>query len=296
MNSTYWTDPQPSPRTGTGGALWPLAIHRFVGHVSPEVLADMGQRHAFGIAKYGVGLQANNGRDARVDLYQELLDAVVYCEQLIQEAKPPDVPCPLQVRLQRRLVEILCIVRQLPAGETSTAGEASTAGETSAEGDTSTAAETSSGSAATSAPASATSTAAAGCSAGLLQATIATYNPEETRNFFMSETKAVEPASPAVCHNSGTRFHTASGVSFNLSNPKAEDIRLTDIAHALSRIPRFGGHLDKHYSVANHSLVVLRVFREARPQATAREQLTALLHDAAEAYVGDVITPLKTAM
>jgi hypothetical protein len=55
--------------------------------IADLVIADMLDRKAAGIAKYGVALQANNGRNALVDLYQELLDAVVYTRQEIEERK-----------------------------------------------------------------------------------------------------------------------------------------------------------------------------------------------------------------
>lgn len=49
------------------------------------VIADMENRKAFGLNKYGALLQANNGRDALQDLYDELMDAIVYVRQLIEE-------------------------------------------------------------------------------------------------------------------------------------------------------------------------------------------------------------------
>ncbi len=53
--------------------------------ITPLVIADMEERREFGKAKYGEGLTAFNGRDALQDLYQELLDAVVYVRQAIEE-------------------------------------------------------------------------------------------------------------------------------------------------------------------------------------------------------------------
>lgn len=78
---------------------------------------------------------------------------------------------------------------------------------------------------------------------------------------------------------------TYSGNKFYPDNFKPSDVHLTDIAHALCNICRFGGHCDIHYSVAEHSLHVAELVKE--------HKLTALLHDAAEAYLGDIPTPIK---
>jgi hypothetical protein len=87
-------------------------------------------------------------------------------------------------------------------------------------------------------------------------------------------------------------MQTFSGRKVDLEYPKPEDISIEDIAHALSRICRYGGHCKDFYSVAEHSLLVEKVidanFPDCKPMSMA-----ALLHDAAEAYLGDIITPLK---
>lgn len=77
-----------------------------------------------------------------------------------------------------------------------------------------------------------------------------------------------------------------SGTRFDLINPAIEDIKIQDIAMSLSRICRYGGHCDNFYSVAQHSILVSRIV----PPHLALE---GLLHDAAEAYVGDIVAPLK---
>ena len=82
---------------------------------------------------------------------------------------------------------------------------------------------------------------------------------------------------------------THSGLQFDLLQPKADAVRTTDIAHALARLCRFNGHVENHYSVAEHSLRVARL-------VPAQHRLAALLHDATEAYVGDMVRPLKQVM
>lgn len=72
-------------------------------------------------------------------------------------------------------------------------------------------------------------------------------------------------------------------------DPRPSEFRIEDIAGPLSRICRFGGRCSPFYSVAEHSLLVMRIVEEAHPDIA----LQALLHDAAEAYLGDVISPLK---
>jgi 5'-deoxynucleotidase YfbR-like HD superfamily hydrolase len=82
---------------------------------------------------------------------------------------------------------------------------------------------------------------------------------------------------------------TRSGRQIDLWDPRPEDIHISDIAHSLSMQCRFVGHVSEFYSVAEHSVRV----SFAVPDGLG---LHALLHDASEAYLGDVSTPLKSIM
>lgn len=97
--------------------------------------------------------------------------------------------------------------------------------------------------------------------------------------------------------------HSGRQFDFTLAADRlAERVALSDIVHALANICRFGGHIDRHYSVAAHSLLVTALVKQCLDQLdytdlppTIRSVLLqqALLHDAAEAYVGDMPAPLK---
>lgn len=79
---------------------------------------------------------------------------------------------------------------------------------------------------------------------------------------------------------------TATGRYFDFTRPTRDMIDIDDIAIALSRMPRFTGHTTTFYSVAQHSVLVAHVVPE-------EYALQGLLHDATEAYMGDMSTPLK---
>jgi hypothetical protein len=84
----------------------------------------------------------------------------------------------------------------------------------------------------------------------------------------------------------GDWIHTTHGNRFFPFDPKEEEIRITEIAHSLGNICRFVGHCKHFYSVAEHSIHVSKLV----PKHLA---CPALLHDAAEAYMGDLSRPIK---
>lgn len=87
-------------------------------------------------------------------------------------------------------------------------------------------------------------------------------------------------------------LHTSSGRELDYLNPKAEDIDIHDIFLSLSRTPRYRGFTTRFYSVLEHSYKGALAMRKLKPEYA----LEFLLHDAAEAYVGDLPTPLKTVL
>lgn len=91
-----------------------------------------------------------------------------------------------------------------------------------------------------------------------------------------------------------TRCHTFTGTGFDPFAPKAEDVRLEDIAHQLAMMCRFGGACPVFYSVAEHSIRVARVVEAL--SGNPKWALSALHHDSAEAYIGDVRRPIKSAI
>lgn len=84
---------------------------------------------------------------------------------------------------------------------------------------------------------------------------------------------------------------TATGRKFSPLKPRAADVFLYDIAHALSHQCRFSGHTREHYSVAEHSVRVSELLE--RWGESPEIQLWGLLHDASEAYLVDLPSPLK---
>jgi len=89
-----------------------------------------------------------------------------------------------------------------------------------------------------------------------------------------------------------------SGRRLDLLDPSPLDIEIEDIAHGLSRVARWNGQTSGAwpFSVAQHSLLVLTIYDHLQPRAEQRWRLAALLHDAAEYVVGDLISPFKAAV
>lgn len=84
-------------------------------------------------------------------------------------------------------------------------------------------------------------------------------------------------------------MQTYTGVEFYPLDPHPEDIRLEDISAALSKICRYGGHCIRFYSVAEHCVHVAS-------KAPDHLKLEALMHDASEGYLMDMVRPLKMCM
>ncbi|MBN9256538.1 MULTISPECIES: HD family hydrolase [unclassified Mesorhizobium] len=89
-----------------------------------------------------------------------------------------------------------------------------------------------------------------------------------------------------------------SGRRLDLLDPSPLDIEISDIAHGLARVARWNGQTrgDHAFSVAQHSLAVEALLGELVPAASAEARLAALLHDAPEYVIGDMISPFKSVM
>ena len=87
-----------------------------------------------------------------------------------------------------------------------------------------------------------------------------------------------------------------SGRRLDLLDPSPLDIEILDIAHGLARVARWNGQTigDHAFTVAQHSLLVEEIFCAVMPEASATQRLAALLHDAPEYVIGDMISPFKS--
>lgn len=102
----------------------------------------------------------------------------------------------------------------------------------------------------------------------------------------MSATTQTAVAEAAANTRVGNWIQMHSGIAFWPLDPRADEVRIEDIAHSLSLLCRFGGHCSRFYSVAEHSVHVARL-------CSPETALAGLLHDASEAYVVDLPRPLK---
>jgi 5'-deoxynucleotidase YfbR-like HD superfamily hydrolase len=89
-----------------------------------------------------------------------------------------------------------------------------------------------------------------------------------------------------------------SGRRLDLLDPSPLDIEIEDIAHGLARVARWNGQtIGAHaFSVAQHSMLVEEICRKLAPEWDKRKRLMALLHDAPEYVIGDMISPFKAAL
>lgn len=105
-----------------------------------------------------------------------------------------------------------------------------------------------------------------------------------TRGKYKSRVVTPEVSEPAP--RKGDWLQTFSGVQFWPMDARPEEVRIEDIAHALSNLCRFGGHTNTFYSVAQHSCIVAK-------SCLPENRFAGLMHDATEAYLVDVPSPIK---
>jgi 5'-deoxynucleotidase YfbR-like HD superfamily hydrolase len=104
--------------------------------------------------------------------------------------------------------------------------------------------------------------------------------------------------SPAAKASDRVWQRMLSGRRLNLIDPSPLDIEIADIAHGLARVARWNGQTSgAHiFSVAQHTLLVEAVMREQSPRVDVKYRLAALLHDAPEYVIGDMISPFKAVL
>jgi hypothetical protein len=99
---------------------------------------------------------------------------------------------------------------------------------------------------------------------------------------------------PMIGPRKGDWMQTFTGVAFYPLDPRPEEIHSVDIAHALSMLCRYNGHVRDFYSVAQHCVLISQWLENEG--ASRQDCLWGLLHDAPEAYIGDMTRPLKRYM
>src|SRR6202011_5648286 len=111
-----------------------------------------------------------------------------------------------------------------------------------------------------------------------------------------SQMMAGKLAAPGISSPAWQRMLSARRL--DLLGPSPLDIEIADIAHGLARVARWNGQTNgAHiFSVAQHTLLVEAVMREQMPRVDARVRLAALLHDAPEYVIGDMISPFKAVL
>ncbi len=90
-------------------------------------------------------------------------------------------------------------------------------------------------------------------------------------------------------------IRTFTGKNFEVFDPTEDQIDIIDIAHSLSQLCRWGGHSNRFYSVAQHSIIAARLieYSDDDPKTKMRDAFCALMHDATEAYLVDLPRPIK---
>lgn len=101
--------------------------------------------------------------------------------------------------------------------------------------------------------------------------------------------------SPIAAVESGM-IRTITGKKFNLFEPTPDMIAIDDIAYGLANKGHFSGFSPRYFSIAEHCIMVCDEFSLWHDAAPDSLKLLALLHDAAEAYIGDMVKPLKVRM
>lgn len=88
-------------------------------------------------------------------------------------------------------------------------------------------------------------------------------------------------------------INTLSGKYIDLINPNVDDIDIIDIISGLSKKPHYSGQTNDFFSISQHSIYVSRLIECDSPR-DYKLQLAGLLHDASEAYLGDMVSPIKS--